>query len=235
MAADSEVRVAVGEQMGRRSTVWKFAAYKADVYIFTRMFGRDAKVSLHASGQCQWSKSGDWVRKAPGRRNADRHTVQWVVERPTGSPALHVFDVWIPETDLRPVPEEDGLELVNWLPAPPAGTVLSLECYITRPSDVDPSLASGLPHPRLFSFALTDGRWFVVLCRIRCPAALDLTTLRYKIWNQTIVAGIELRPQLRAAAFFKEDEGTARGLVELGPPTEAADPVPSPCPYGINR
>ena len=48
-----EARVAVGRADGMRSTVWKFAVRNSEIYVFTRMFGADAKVSFHSSGECQ--------------------------------------------------------------------------------------------------------------------------------------------------------------------------------------
>jgi hypothetical protein len=101
MAALREVRLAVGTLTDRRSTVWKFWVRKSDIYILSRMFGSDTKVSLHSTGDCQWSATGAWVKKVPGRRNADRHLVKWVMPRPNGAAALHVFQVRIPETELR--------------------------------------------------------------------------------------------------------------------------------------
>jgi hypothetical protein len=65
-----EARFAVGEPNGRSSTVWKFSIHKNEAYILTRMFGSDAKASLHVSGQCQWSATETWVKKVGGRRNA---------------------------------------------------------------------------------------------------------------------------------------------------------------------
>jgi hypothetical protein len=79
-----ELRVAVGGPNARRSTVWKFSVNKSDVYIFSRMFGADSKVSLHALGDCQWSNTSKWVTKVSGRRNADRHIQRWNVPRPNG-------------------------------------------------------------------------------------------------------------------------------------------------------
>jgi hypothetical protein len=92
MTALREVRrLAVGTPTGRRSTVWTFSVHKSEIYILSRMFGSDSKVSLHSTGDCQWSATDTWVKKAPGRRNADRHIMKWVMPRPNGTAALHAF------------------------------------------------------------------------------------------------------------------------------------------------
>lgn len=55
-----EFRFCVGEVTGERSTVWKIWVNKNDIYILSRMMGSDAKISLHASGCCQFSRTLKW-------------------------------------------------------------------------------------------------------------------------------------------------------------------------------
>jgi hypothetical protein len=63
---NQEVRLAVGAPSDLRSTVWKFVVQGNETYILSRMFGEDVKVSLHTSGQCQFSCIG------VARRGLDR-------------------------------------------------------------------------------------------------------------------------------------------------------------------
>jgi len=209
-----EFRVGVASPDGRRSCIWKFCVWKNDAYVITRMFGADAKVSLHASGECQWSATSDWVIKAPGRRNAERHITRWSIPQPERRQALHVFRVLIPESELRQVPEGSRLKSVHWLAAPPAGKTTSLECYITPPNDSDPAALSRLPYPHVMSLPFVDGRWFVVLQQVIDLSAEQLGVLRHAIWR---CAHMEPSPEHRAAAFFETD-GKVRGLLELCPP-----------------
>ncbi len=209
-----EVRIAVGTPNGPRSTVWKFAANGADVYIFTRLLGADAKVSLHASGDCQWSGTGVWVKKDPARKNQDRHFGKWHEPRPFAGRHLHCFFMQFPAPDLHPIRGEGKLGKVLWLQAPPADGVLSLDCYFTGPSHEDPSLSTILPHDRLFSFHLSDGRWFVVQHRIADLKSFKLDATRAYIADRMRAAGEEPRRKQRAAVFCKSD-GTACGLIEL--------------------
>lgn len=207
-----EFRVAVGAPDGRRSTVWKFTVTRNEIYIFTRMFGSDAKVSLHSSGECQWSCTSSWVMAETGRRNADRHIVKWDVELPEGDKALHIFRVSIPESELRPIEGED-IAGVEWLDSPGAGNVVTLDCYLTRAVDVDPGL--GIPHPCLISWQLQNKRWFVVMIRTG-PVERDYSPERMEMVRQAQEAGIRLDPRNRIAAFG--GQGTEpRFLIEIVP------------------
>jgi hypothetical protein len=209
-----ERRLAVGTPNGRRSTVWKFTANKGDIYIHTRMFGSDTKVSLHATGDCQWSCTDHWVQKVHGRKNAQRHMVRWHLARPHGAVAQHVFRVRIPESELRTVAVEEKLAKVQWLPALEGQTV-SFECYITPRSDADPSLGALLPNPRQFSLPLSDGRWFVVLTQVLPLNGEQLERVRGAIKARAQASGYVPEPLHRACAFTVADDDDARGLIEL--------------------
>ena len=210
-----EERLAVGTPDGRRSTVWKFIARKNDVYIHTRMFGSEAKVSLHGTGDCQWSCTDDWVKKVPGRKNADRHMVRWHLARPDGGVAQHVFRIRIPETELRKANAEEKLAKVHWLPAPSKGQTVSLECYITPSSDRDPALTAPLPHLHLFSLPLSDRRWFVVLHQLLPLDKERIEGRRAQMQIEMQAAGFAPEPNHRACVFTVADDGDARGLIEL--------------------
>ncbi len=207
-------RIAVGTPHGRRSTVWKFDARKSDVYIHTRMFGSEAKVSLHESGDCQWSCTDDWVKRVPGRKNVERDMQRWHLARPDGT-AQHIFRIRIPETELRKVDPERKLTKVHWLPPPPEGQTVSLECYITSVSDQDPALTASLPHPHLFSLPLSDSRWFVVLHQLLPLDKERLEHRRKQMRADAELAGLVPNSNHRACVFTVADEGDARGLIEF--------------------
>jgi hypothetical protein len=210
-----EARFAVGEPEGRRSTVWKFFVQKNEAYIATRMFGSDAKVSFHSTGQCQWSATDRWVRASPERRNADRHIVKWLMPRPAGAVAVHVFRVRIPESELRVIPlQREKLDAVEWLPAPVPGQTVSIECYFTPPTDHDPTLTGPLPARRIFSMQLHDRRWFVGLHTVFSLDGKSLEPLRQEMNALASRAGIEPEHKHRACAFT-DNGGATRGLIEL--------------------
>jgi hypothetical protein len=216
MKGPRELRVAVGSPLGRRSTVWKFEVRKNDIYVITRMFGAESKVSLHSTGDCQWSATDTWVKKESTRKNADRHMVKWHVERPTGSAALHIFRVRIPESELRLPTVDENLSKVRWLPAPAKGHTVSLECYLTPPSSADPTLSNTLPHSCLISMPLADGRWFVILCEVFPLDGMSLVFERAQMNEKGRAAGIEPNEQHRAC-FFAVDDNGVRGLIEVCP------------------
>lgn len=225
MAHTDEIRIAVGSPTGKRSTVWKFWVRNEDVYIQTRMFGRDAKVSLHASGDCQWSATSDWVKRVPGRKNADRHFQKWKFERPDGTEALQVFQIRIPETELRQVSTTESLEPVQWIPTPPVGHTVSLDCYITPKLDYFPEMnfASHLQH--LFSIRLSDTRLFTVLLSTPALDGRDLEPLRTQMNEQARRAGLAVKPQYRGSAFTVGDTGV-RGLIEMCALREGSHSIP---------
>jgi hypothetical protein len=163
MRTQKDQRVCIGQESGRRSTVWKFEARKADVYIMSRMMGSDMKVSLHESGECSFSRTNSWIKKVPGRRNVDRHFEKWTIERPTGTSALHILQIRIPESELRKVNVQESLKSVVWLGPLSSGSFISLDCHLTPPSKEDPSVGTDLQGPLICSLPLSDGRWFVVV------------------------------------------------------------------------
>jgi hypothetical protein len=207
-----ELRVAVGTPAGLRSTVWKFAVQRSEIYIFTRMFGSDAKVSLHSTGDFQWSATSTWVLAQPGRKNSDRHIVRWNVELPEGRQALHAFRICIPHSELRQIPGEDTSG-VQWLPSPGPGQAITLECYITPPLDSAPSIPS--ERKPLLSWQLENSRWFVVLINAGAMDR-DYTAEREAMIRQAEAAGVTVEPHHRIAAFGGTRAET-RFLIEMVP------------------
>lgn len=216
MASVTEFRLAVGTAGGRRSSIWTFVVRNSDVYISSRYLDGETKVSLHASGQCQWSRGGEWVRQVPGRRNADRHIHKWSMPRQIGTAAVNIFHIRIPETELRPNLLDDDTSNVQWLSTPLRGRTCSLECYITPISQADPSLVNATPHPAIASVQFTDGRWFIVLHN---DAALDgktLSTERARFVKELRASGVAPSPHHRGVAFVRAP-GATRGMIELCP------------------
>jgi hypothetical protein len=78
----TEARFAVGSRLGPRSAIWKAWVHGDEAYLATRILGKYQKVSFHSTGQCQWSCTGEWVMQEEGRRNSDRHIVQWNIPEP---------------------------------------------------------------------------------------------------------------------------------------------------------
>lgn len=206
--------MAIGEPGGLRSTVWKFWVNGDDVYIQSRMFGSDVKVSIHASGQCQWSCTGEWVKKDATRKNADRHMQRWRIDHPPGREALHFFKIGIPESELRIISASESLGAVQWIPAPPEGYAVAIDCYMTPVVDIAPSAGASLPNDFLASLPLKSGRWLVLLCRVAPISRRDLDDVRSDMLGMIRSAGITLEPQHRISAFLEDTEGI-KGMLEL--------------------
>jgi len=213
LAAQNELRVAVGNPIGRRSTVWKFFVRGNDVYIFSRMFGAEAKVSLHASGQSQWSATSAWVQKKPARTNADRHFHKWSTPWPEGREAVHVFQIRIPTTELRKLTSDKKLNDVLWLSPPREDQTTSLECYFSTISDGDPVIVSNPPYPCIASFPLADGRWFAVLNNTVDLNGRDLDHLRHAIYTKAKRHQVRPAREQRAVALTISEKGV-RGFIE---------------------
>lgn len=214
MTRNRSVKFAVGSRNGRRSSVWKFFTWRDDIYIVSRMFAFDAKVSLHSTGECHYSRTDKWVTSAPGRRNADRHVIKWFSPRPSGVEVFLAFRVQIPESELVQVPNESGIDDVVWLPSPPFGYVHSFNCYITPPIGSAPVSNSKLPLRFLASLPLEGGRWLVILEHIFPLSSLEIEDLRKTCVDQAADAGVTVEPRNRILAFF-EGPGVARGMLEM--------------------
>jgi len=224
---ERELRVVVGQKLGRRSTVWKFFVHRNDAYIMTRMFGRDAKVSIHETRASQWSATSDWVLDKPTRRNADRHIAKWISPAPVLNTAAHVFRVLIPESELRTKAETEYRKAVCWVPPPPSGATFAFECFVTPPTAVTP-IHNQTPYRHIRSMPLADGRWFVVLLTQVTIAAEGLEQARREVLDKVRAAGLEPGEKYRAVLFFQGD-GTTPGLVEIAFP-EYAPVEPSLAP-----
>lgn len=203
-----EFRIAVGSPSGERSTVWKFWTNGADVYIQSRMFGSDCKVSLHASGQCQFSRTSESLKKiSPDAKNQERHINKWRSPRPIGLAAARVFCVRIPASELRTSAVAEDLKNVHWIPSPGPGKMVALECYITPVVANDPALTGGLPPKcdHIVSMRLTDGRWFLILMWTPRASSKVLSQVRTLARGQAAGAGLSLTGSWRLAALGEDD------------------------------
>lgn len=214
----TEARFAVGSRSGPRSTIWKAWVHGDEAYIASRMFGSDMKVSLHSSGQCQWSATETWVRRQSSVRNADRHVHRWQVDLPEGSQALLAFRVEIPVSELRALPPPTDRKKVWWVSGAPAGATVRFLFYLTRPSDSDPApppaVESQMRH--LFSFQLRSTRWLVAFVEVISLSAADIARARASVTEQARAAGLVPSAEHRLSLFIQPPpEGGAHGLLEL--------------------
>lgn len=214
-----EFRFCVGEATGERSTVWKIWVNRSDIYILTRMMGSDAKISLHASGHCQFSMTSKWWvnHSEDVVQKKDRHIVHWKLpEIPNGQTA-HVFRIIIPRSELREINVEENLKKVHWLSIPARNHATLIECYLTQPLKQEPSTLNS-PYQHLVSMPLVDGRLFVVFIQeveITKDKLLILENARNEILSIMSEKNISIQPNQRAVGFL--DIGDCKGLIELAP------------------
>lgn len=174
------------------------------------------KVSLHATGECQWSATDVWVRRQANARNAARHVYRWRVDYPTGNEAMLVFRVEIPVSELRPLPEPTDKKKVWWVSGTPAGYTLRFLFYITRPHRTDPARLTSDQMRHLFSLQLRRTRWLVAFVEVISLSAADLAAARTAVLELSKAAGIEPGPDHRFSLFMQPPpEGGAHGLLEL--------------------
>lgn len=211
----TEARFAVGGRHSLRSSIWKAQAQGEEAYIFNRMFGADAKVSLHSSGECQWSATDNWVVRTKALRNADRHFAKWKVIPPTGDVASMAFRVDIPVSEIRHYEAPRDKKKVFWISGAPVGSTVRVIFYLTRISDAEPTLGAMLPHRHLFSLRFRSGRWLVALFDLISLSETNLHEVRQAIRRQHRDAGLMPTPELRACAFMEAQEGEPQGLLEL--------------------
>jgi len=184
--------------------------------------GSSTKVSIHESGQAQWSMESDWYgRNKPNQPNRGRHIERWQVPSPMPSTATHAFRLSVPESELRAIDNDEDLTEVTWLTAPTPGHKLNVECYLSPkpPEDAPRTEASFLT-----VLDLDPGRSVVALTSLFPVSEADSAQLelaRTTARSEATASGITIEPGFRAVAFFR-DANDVRGMIEFVPPVAAA-------------
>jgi hypothetical protein len=209
-----ELRFAVGSRSGPRSTIWKCWIHGDEVYIASRMFGRDSKVSLHSSGDCQWSCTDSWVLRQSVPRNANRHMFRWKVTYPTSSQALLAFRVTIPQSELREQPPPTDKKKVFWVGNLPQSATVQFLFFITMPAASAPSTEHEPRFKHLASMQLSNQRWVVILVEVISLSADDIRAARAAVVEQILEAGHAVSPEYRIAMFANGGESNSHALLE---------------------
>lgn len=210
-----EFRFAVGSKEGPKSTVWKCWVQGDETYISSRLFGSQAKISLHSSGQCQWSYTDTWVHKAPIRRNADRHIAKWSIAFPQDDTALLAFRVAVPISELRSISWQAGQKKAMWVGNAPAESTVEFCFYFTRAFDALPTTDGNPALRHLASLQLRNRRWFVVFARLQSLSTTDIAAARQAAIAQARDAGIQVHPDFRLALFALPTTQHCAGLLEV--------------------
>ncbi len=212
-------RLGIRAEDGRRSSVWKVwisdSVYKgertSDVYLAVRELAAHAKISLHGSGQCQFS----FVSNRPPVRflgepvPPTRHIMRWTCRR--RADAALAARIIIPSSELRPLPKIT--KPVTWYPAPPPGEYAEFLVWFTtgeRDPATQPLAAIG---QQLVVSAALIGERLLVLYRVR-PEKPE-HTVGIRDGRQQVKAALDGRlpaddPTLRGFTWFREpqDDGS---------------------------
>lgn len=224
-----EFRFAVGSEDGPRSTIWKCWVSGAEAYISGRLFGGEAKVSLHSSGECQWSCTDTWVLNDPTRRNADRHIAKWRLAYPTDCNAVLAFRVAVPVSELRPEPLPTGQKKALWVGNAPQGSTVEFCFYITAKLEAAPPASSTAETRHLASLRLRDSRWLVVFVWLRSLSAKDIADARNDALAQAREAGVKVSSKHRIALFALPTGDTSAAVMEVCAP-DAYSPLKADSP-----
>lgn len=212
-----EYRIAIGNEKGRRSTVWKVWVHKTNIYIQSRMMGSDLKVSLHEGGQGQFSMTSEWLLKQNGNiQNPNRHIEKWKMPIPRGNNAVCIFKIVIPESELREINISERLQDVNWINAPSIDSAIEIDLHLTAPNSKTPP-TSCVPHHHLFTFPLENGEWLVGVYQeevINEENNAEMRRLRIGAQNRYHQIGIKPELGHRTAGLFSNPNGY-RGLIEI--------------------
>jgi hypothetical protein len=170
-------RFAAGERNGDKSSIWTVSVNKSDIYVCSRLFGSEFKLSLHESGDAQWSYTSDFVAREIGMHNKDRHFIKWNFKRPNDNIVINIFRIQIPHTELRNLPCPTNKK-IKWVSGITLGTY-QFDLCLTRPSDTNPCEGrKDLPHQVLDCLQLSDKRWLVIFSQAVGLTPSDLENAR---------------------------------------------------------
>jgi hypothetical protein len=180
------------------------------------MMGSSSKVSLHATGQAQFSMSSDWYgANVPNQPNQRRHFDKWSWRRPTGLSSQHVFTLSIPQSELRFAPSAENLSKVRWLPYPGEGYRVDLDCFVA-PVAWSPTASQ---RPDFVASLNLDPEYdFVLLHKIEDMTASHLSTLesaRRAMQMAAKASGVQVHSGARGAALFHYDATGVFGMFEI--------------------
>ena len=215
------VRFGVGEPTGPRSGTFRLWApnNKGDVYIASRPLAGAQKVSLHESGdwRFQYTRPEVAERWAPGQ---GRMLDQWRRPPETIDGWTRSFMVWIPESEVTPVPARpDEKKEIVWIPKPEPGEVVAFQVVIARPSPQIRfvKLENTLP---LHAFMLSNGEVCMLLATRQVMTPQQAQWLEEK--RALVMASIphlDLSPALAPrVTMFGTDVDGLRGLWDVSVP-----------------
>lgn len=199
-------RFAAGERNGLKSSIWTVSVNKSDIYLFSRLFGSDFKLSLHESGDAQWSFTSQFVARQIEMPNKDRHFIKWTYSRPLDNMAINIFRIQIPHTELRDIPPSTDKK-VKWVSGITLGTY-QFDLCLTKPFDTNPCTGrTDLPHRVLDCLQLADKRWLVIFAHAVGLTPSDLEKAKLTVISEMKAKNVDLEKAEWIALYGKGDDG----------------------------
>lgn len=138
------IRFLVGSEGERRSSSWRLwtketeevEAIKKDIYVTTRPLGGVVKISLHDTGEWQFSFTSEFVEKMMSTNQWDlqsRHIRRWKRPAEVAPGVTIALRIYIAESELRLLPWTSKKK-VYWVPKPKQGHAVEFLLLITSPS-----------------------------------------------------------------------------------------------------
>ncbi|UJM85509.1 hypothetical protein [Rhodanobacter denitrificans] len=203
----------------RQSEVWTVIITKSDVYL-TTSGGKHTKISLHESGQGNWSLQYESLTEAPFVPAGGRHLAQWNTLDGTRGPMREWFFLLLADSELRQGrPSNEGKAIR--IPAPGAMRAVKVVLAITEPLPGPPeehSVFVQAPIMYLFSHQLTNGRVVVAVWReVPLPPTVkqNMDKVRALAWDTAKSQGLD--PVGTKATIRVTDEHGVTGFVEVAP------------------
>ncbi len=211
-------RFAVGFPNGLRSSIWSVGTAKKtrDVYLYISAVSEVAKISLHASGQFQYSIH-DHVAMQYVSRNADRHMVKWNRPKEFAPGWTRVFYITVPRTEMRYYDVDSSVRLA---PDPGGQSWVTIEVlFAEADNNVQLNWQDGAFV--LGRIQLADGSGLLAVARPQRPDAGAASHMR-AVREGALQAANEERASEgasvidgSAAAIFLEQEDGTLGVIEL--------------------
>ena len=199
-------RFAAGKRNGPKSSIWTLTVSKSDIYLSTRLFGSSFKLSLHDSGDAQWSLTSEFVSRQTDMPNKDRHFLKWHFDRPSGDSAINIFRIQIPHTELRDIPSPTN-KTVKWTSGITLGTY-QFDLHLTRPSEINPVEGrTDLPYKVFDSLQLEDQRWLVIFIHAVGLNPEDIEKARQQAISEMKKKNLPIDKADRIGFFGKGDDG----------------------------
>jgi hypothetical protein len=216
------LKIAVGIPNGVSSSLWTILPRQDDIYLWTWTSGGLHKVSLHATGDCQWSGNEKWVKENahPDFRNQDRHFEKWRQSDSDPGSLKILCRLLFPASDLSKSNKDDKVRADNeviWLPAPGAGQATEVNCYLCQ-SDAPSGVGCSIPGMVLGEHELATRGRLVVAADVKHLTDEDEAAFAIQRMKMLMGARIALGDppwEGLISTVFKYQEDGVHGFIEL--------------------